>query len=119
MAGEVSSHCLANDLPILLLLSLPQKLVSVGRIELPSHGPKPRILPLNYTEKIWWTDGGSNPDFRLAKPMCSHYHYQPSLLENTLANPFLSYAFALRTLVITYFLGLEIQLWNADPIRPD
>ena len=27
-------------------------LVSVERIELPSHGPKPRILPLNYTEKI-------------------------------------------------------------------
>jgi hypothetical protein len=26
-------------------------MVSVGRIELPSHGPKPRILPLNYTEK--------------------------------------------------------------------
>ena len=25
-------------------------MVSVGRIELPSHGPKPRILPLNYTE---------------------------------------------------------------------
>ena len=25
--------------------------VSVGRIELPTHGPKPRILPLNYTER--------------------------------------------------------------------
>ena len=27
------------------------KMVSVGRIELPTHGPKPRILPLNYTER--------------------------------------------------------------------
>ena len=26
---------------------------------------------------IWWTDGESNPDPRLAKPLCSRYHYQP------------------------------------------
>jgi len=32
------------------------------------------ITPARY---VWWTDGGSNPDLRLAKPMCSHYHYQP------------------------------------------
>jgi len=31
----------------------------------------------------------------------------PKPLENTLANPFLSYAFALRTLVITYSLDLR------------
>ena len=35
-------------------------MVSVGRIELPSHGPKPRILPLNYTELNWWRRQGSN-----------------------------------------------------------
>lgn len=31
----------------------------------------------HYILKIWWTDGESNPDPRLAKPLCSRYHYQP------------------------------------------
>ena len=30
----------------------------------------------------WWTDGGSNPNLRGANAMCSHYHYQPMLLEH-------------------------------------
>ena len=32
---------------------------------------------------IWWTDGESNPDPRLAKPLCSRYHYQPKLKYTT------------------------------------
>lgn len=50
----------------------------------PKYGPVFLLFSLRCTgvpqiscNTTWWTDGGSNPDFRLAKPMCSHYHYQP------------------------------------------
>ena len=41
---------LINSQTLYQLSYRPKTMVSVGRIELPSHGPKPRILPLNYTE---------------------------------------------------------------------
>jgi hypothetical protein len=31
----------------------PTKMVSVARIELALHGPKPRVMPFHYTEKNW------------------------------------------------------------------
>ena len=55
-------------------------MVSVGRIELPSHGPKPRILPLNYTElKIGGGDRDRTCDLLLAKQPLSQLSYTPIL----------------------------------------
>ena len=42
-----------------------------------------RTLPIELAIQIWWTDGESNPDPRLAKPLCSRYHYQPKFITGT------------------------------------
>ena len=52
-------------------------MVSVGRIELPSHGPKPRILPLNYTELFGGGDRDRTCDLLLAKQPLSQLSYTP------------------------------------------
>ena len=58
-------------------------LVRLERFELPtSRIRNPVFYPVELQThlKIWWTVGESNSYPRLAKPLCSHYHYQPILV---------------------------------------
>ena len=58
-------------------------MVDPWRVELQLSVCKTDVLPLSLWTpmfKFWWKRGESNPNFRLAKAVCSRYHYVPRIL---------------------------------------
>ena len=61
--------CKASVLPLSLTA---QKLVSVARIELALHGPKPWVIPFHHTEKNWCPMTESNCQLMITKHLLYH-----------------------------------------------